>query len=105
MVVLNQEQAKALEYVRTVSKMSKVNLVQKVSRGKKFKQKQTEAINTIPLEDLIHALYVGYEVYTTPEERLTELYYSYSKYCGTVRTTVMKEVLDILDVKIDGINA
>jgi hypothetical protein len=103
MVVLNQEQAKALEYVRTVSKMAKVNLVQKVSRGKKFKQKQTEAINTIPLEDLIHALYVGYEVYITPEEQLREYFQDIPAREG--KRIVIREVLDILDIRIEGINA
>lgn len=69
-------------------------------------------LRTLGLHTFMTAIYVGYEVEKSSEEKFREIYDTYddeklkydhqfSAYCIT---QVLKEVLEALDVKIEGVN-
>src|SRR5205085_2490999 len=69
---------------------------------------ETEALNDFSLDDLIVALYVGYEVEMTKEEKLLQFYKEMKEFDSQYSKGVVDGVistLKILGIKIKGINA
>jgi hypothetical protein len=101
-VILSKKQADALESARRVFKHDAMIIKYHLSPHLPWLGKQEE-LNRVNPDTLISALYVGYEVELTPEERLRECY---EKSIGTRehRTSTIKHVLKILGIEIEGIN-
>lgn len=56
-------------------------------------------------DDLIRALYVGYEVEQTPEEKVKDYYDSQKYHIDEDHAEyAIRNVLDILNIKIEGVN-
>lgn len=63
-----------------------------------------EPLNRLKLDEVIRALYIGYEVEQTPEEKVFEYYKYKLSHSPTGRDTT-QHVLDLLGIKIKGINS
>lgn len=63
------------------------------------------SLNGMPLDTLIRALYIGYEVEQTVEEQLKDYYESIMRYDHIEEAEVFKSVLNIIGMKVKGINA
>ena len=62
-------------------------------------------LNELSLEQMAIALYVGYQVEETPEEKLLNLYGYYIENSDNgIEEDVIETVLEILGIKIEGIN-
>lgn len=72
-----------------------------------------EELRHIGLHDFMTAIYVGYEVEKSPTEKVREIYANYEdkKYghCDQFSANdikqVIKDVLEALEVKVEGVNA
>lgn len=70
-----------------------------------------ESLNSISLEDMAIILLIGYEIKKTPEEKIVDLFNNkviatgdYSQGYHDGKNCAIISVLDILNMKIDGIN-
>jgi hypothetical protein len=57
----------------------------------------------LPLDTLIRALYIGYEVEQTPEDKVREYYEAHNN-THTYTRKAIAHVLNLLDIKIKGVN-
>lgn len=113
-IKLTRKQAKAIEALIGESHLeSAISLtLYKFREQKKWNREELLSLNELSYEQILQALYVGYEVEETKEERLFTLFkeveeksmlgdednYFYG-YCSGI-----KETLKILKIKIKGIN-
>lgn len=99
-VKLTREQAYLLEHI--LVDYSKENIVKWAATEK---YSADHPLYSMPLNTLISALYVGYEVDPSAEDKLLDLYcqLSHSQF-GDVGKDAMKRTLEILDIKVKGIN-
>lgn len=102
--ILTQTQADALEYCLT--QMYEYEIVAMHNRHD-WSLDKAKPLKALHLNELICALYIGYEVKRTPEEHLLELY----KNCENSDSewtdgfiTGMLETLNNLNIKVKGIN-
>jgi hypothetical protein len=65
------------------------------------------AANSISHDDFILALYNGYEVEQTPEEKVREYYGKLNQHhdCDWREAMHIKKTLNLLGIKIEGVNA
>ena len=70
-----------------------------------WKGENYKHLNELSLEDMAIALYVGYQVEESPEEKLLNLYGYYIENSDNgIEEDVIETVLEILGIKIEGIN-
>lgn len=94
---------------------SKEVIVRNKARGDVFPEKYDE-LNDVNLDTLIRALYIGYEVEETPEEKVREFYRHHYEFGNKttngvyghledrIKYETVIEVLEMLNIKIEGVN-
>jgi hypothetical protein len=95
-VILTKQQAEALEKAKEYN-YREVIVAQKVTEhiNKSFLYGAT--IKEIPLDTLIRALYIGYEVEQTEQEKIQEIWdYNGNLFIGSPYQTGIKDTLRIL---------
>ncbi|MBT2727875.1 hypothetical protein J7E63_13090 [Bacillus sp. ISL-75] len=100
-VLLTKEQAEALENAleHCEEKAGVIeNHVRDLWSGKR------ELLNRLSLETITVALYIGYEIDKSPEEKIFNLYQFYSEWNNPSPKALIKNVLDILNIRIKGVN-
>jgi hypothetical protein len=105
-VVLTNEQAEALESALDLQGSNLANVVE--WHATNLWDGKRKALNGLQLDTLIRALYVGYEVEPSRDEKLRALYmehkvpngpgYHLGVLCG------IQEVLNIYGIKVRGVN-
>ena len=63
---------------------------------------KSKVLNTTPFDLVAKALYIGYEIDKSPEERVADYY---DEYCGREARAAVRTVFSILGIKIEGVNA
>jgi hypothetical protein len=116
---LTKEQAKSMEeIVKLIGEDnwygtydSKATVVKFKLEGQVFSGERSAA-NWVPNDDFIAALYIGYEVELTPEEKVKAYYDELRKGFGhcsfqpdDYRSMGAKTTLELLGIKIEGVNA
>jgi hypothetical protein len=103
--VITKAQAKSLERWLETFTGGKEELVKTHILGEEWVD-DSEALNGLSLERLIVALYIGYEVDETPEEKIASYYRSIvykTDFCNGLKTGV-RTALDLLNIKIEEVN-
>jgi hypothetical protein len=114
---LTKEQAKAIESIKqkiadglTFAYDSLAEAVQYKLEGQRFADERRPA-NELSNDDFIAALYVGYEVEQTPEEKVREYFNRvrpFEHHCemqpGDFKVMAIKHTLNLLGIKIEGVN-
>lgn len=108
-VTLNPEQGKLLsEYYEKYNLSTPEKRVKfiiehdnRVNRDNSFPYDFIPGLRT---DDLIKALYIGYEVEQTPEEKLLTYYEVEKNEQNVEAKTAIEETLKILGLKVEGIN-
>jgi hypothetical protein len=86
-------------------------IVRSKSRGEVFPS-DYDQLNQLDLDTLIRALYIGYEVEQTPEDKVREFFKEHwdklvdlvdQQEAKTICVTIYK-TLDLLGIKIEGVN-
>ena len=77
-VKLNSKQATALEYV--LSKYTGKEIILTHASNPNGWLERASGINSLDFDTLVKAIYYGYEIEQTPEEKLEELYDKYENY-------------------------
>lgn len=99
-VKLPSEVAKAIEKVNLRWTRSEIVEYHATGKGKW----DISYLNTLDLDTLITALYIGYEVEETPEEKIWDFYHTKAA-CEMHPHHAIQNVLNILNIKIEGVNA
>ncbi|MFS0776221.1 hypothetical protein ABC255_09460 [Neobacillus sp. 3P2-tot-E-2] len=103
--VLTKEQAEALESALDLQGCSKADVVE--WHAKNLWDGKREALNGMSLDILIRALYVGYELEKSLEEKVRELFETYNgaafSYNAGIRKGII-QTLELLGKKIKGVN-
>jgi hypothetical protein len=116
--LLTKEQAKAMEAIkakidegRTLTYASHTTAIRHKLKGESFFGERREA-SSISDDDFIAALYIGWEIEQTPEEKVREYYERVkpgSYHCelqpGDYKISAIKHTLNLLGIKIEGVNA
>lgn len=114
-VVLSKEQAVALEYA--LGKHYKEGVIRYHINHKGSWIQEAKPLNKLTLEDVICAIYIGYELEKSPEDRLIEVFEGLKKKTVDEDLSPMKRekaisaaeaifgTLDTLNIKVKGINA
>ncbi|OLS39101.1 hypothetical protein [Bacillus sp. MRMR6] len=113
-VVLTKEQAEAIEYWLNTYTGGKEELI-KIQITDAEWVDECESLNAITLDTLIRALYVGFEIEPSPEEKMVQIYKDaqrfYKKYIaeasGTFHAGQLEGIqitLDLFNIKIKGVN-
>jgi hypothetical protein len=118
-VVITKAQAEALEHWLETFTGGKEELVKTHILGEEWVD-ESEALNGLSLERLIVALYIGYEVYQSPEEQIKSYYENLVHSRNFASATAIggritheewqreiygvEKTLDFLNIKIDGVN-
>lgn len=106
-VKLPKDVAKALETVISNPFHSRREEVVRIhARDSKIWSEDCIPLNGIPLDTIIHALYIGYEVEETPEEKVREYYMKQTRHGNLIDSPdyVIRHVLDLLNIQIEGVN-
>ncbi len=110
-VSLPRDVAEAIETLRK-RELSNYGIVGAISGAPRCLSKEEEyAIDIIhkwkedkgvqyKYDKLLSALVNGFEIEQTPEEKVKEYYND----CGMIQKEVVREVLNLLDMKVDGVN-
>lgn len=106
---LTAEQAKAVEVA--MERLSKESIISAHVRfsDKWDRHDHVTSLNGMPLDTLVRALYIGYEVEKTEDELLLEAFNRGIKHDDRPETRSafragIKEALEILDISVSGIN-
>lgn len=105
-VVLTKEQAEAIENIKEVYSDYTFIIKSHVEDSDGWFGK-SEPLNDLNLDSLIRALYIGYEVEQTREEKLVQEYWQHKQKDVTAwgyYADGIKAAIDILDITIEGIN-
>jgi hypothetical protein len=107
--VIPREVAEAIEHYCDVP-AGNISIITRVLGGNLGEYERR--LTTIPFDDLVTAVYVGYEIEQTPEDKL-RAYYENAKQCADIYAngegfrieadTIVK-TLDLLGIKIGGVN-
>lgn len=115
---LSEEQAKALEALKDIwrddESYGRRQLVkEKLSGG--WSDSDLDSANSIDDDDFLAALYIGYEVEQSPEDKLRGVYSAHKKNAGMTSgyghglhagyVDGIETTLSILGIQIEGINA
>jgi hypothetical protein len=98
-VMLSKEEAKALESALEVNGGDKANVVHWHAR--ELWSNEREVLNDLDLDTVCRALYEGYEIEPSPEEKIKTYYDATPK---GYTTAVIEDVLNLLNIQIQGIN-
>jgi hypothetical protein len=105
---LTKEQAQTIGYFKESDDWTNSSLVEAHAYNPNRWEDSGSPINGMPVDTLIRALYIGYEVEQTPEEQLLQ-YYKMQKNSVSddqERTEVaIVRVLEFLKIKVKDINA
>lgn len=119
--VLTKKQAKAMESIQLMLEMASYHPWQSKADVVDFKLRRLDfhaersAADTISDDDFIKALYIGYEVEETPEDKVREVYRTAKEVEISMRTEKfqmkwegvqqgVKETLKALGITIEGVN-
>lgn len=101
-------QAQDIESLKHNYKMTEETIVESC-RDRSFFKYKAENIAHMPLDTLIRALYIGYEVEETPEDKVREYHneqYNYKDHdTQDSSPNAICNVLNMLGIKIDGVNS
>lgn len=111
--ILTQEQAKVLEFLKSESTVGEIATAfvggeLYLSEGEGF---DPYALDKVGLHTFMTAIYVGYEVEKSPADKVREIYEQFSQsneheeFFANDLKRVIKDVLNALDVPIEGVNA
>jgi hypothetical protein len=108
-VILTKEQAEALESAKSIQIEEGYDLSNIVAwKVNDLFSHDEEALNQLELDTLIKALYVGYEVEKSPEEKVRDYYHSIIETNTTpimnIKIATIEKTLDLLGIKIKGVN-
>ena len=114
-VKVSKEVAEAIEFVRNELRWRDDLVIRRILSSS-WERPETEILNAEGDYELsmkiINALINGYEIELTPEEKVAEYFSSikvhYEKYRfdrDSAKLTAVKDILAILGIKIEGINA
>lgn len=107
-VVLTQAQA---DGIKSLSERSNISIIEAHQKSPKGWIPSSSGLNGMPLDTLIRALYIGYEVEPSIQEKLLE---KYTEYKGHGYEHIsnreayrqgMRDALEIVPMKVEGINA
>lgn len=98
-VKVSREVAEAIERLRKNGHDNNSFIEGHVKYG--YELDENKCLNELDTETLARALLIGYEVEETPQERLKEYYDKTS----VVERIVIAETLEILNIKVKGVNA
>lgn len=112
-VKLTKKQADAIEKLLSMTYYKKDIIVDHHAKDDKRWDDEIESLNGLPLDTLIRALYIGYEVEQTVEEQLLEYYEKANR--NKLNTDIneqlwsgarmgMEKALNIIGMKVKGIN-
>lgn len=103
-VKITREQADAIESMRAKG-LPNSEIVSRHVHGDHIRVNNLKSMDTMSLEALVIALYIGYEVEETPEDKVREYYNSFSdNQSGEFGKSFVKRTLDLLNIKIVGVN-
>jgi hypothetical protein len=104
-VLLTKEQAEALESSLDLQGCKKADVVE--WHATNLWDGKRKALNQFPLDTLIRALYVGYELEMSPEEKVREFFEAVNggefSYNAGIRKGII-QTLELLGKKIKGVN-
>ncbi|MBU8597307.1 hypothetical protein KM908_14270 [Alkalihalobacillus clausii] len=100
-VVLTKEQAEAIQTLDRLP-VGKDDVIKQKAMGRVWGRDLT-CIDSLSLDELARALYVGYEVEKTQEERYEDVMGVYMDASDWDRS-VIELTLDLLGIKIEGVN-
>ena len=109
-ITLTKRQAvaleKALENLFTKETVLKTHASIELKEKEKWKGSKYEYLNELTLEEMAIALYRGYEVEETKEEKVLSLTKTHfdDKFCGYWYIRGITDTLNGLEIKIKGIN-
>lgn len=109
-VKLKREVAEAIETLRTPSNGFSNYAIIGMMNDHRESMKEIVVINNhmgqgkMHPDDLIAALVNGYEVEETPEEKVRRYYENHAEKVGNGKTVVLN-VLHLLEIQIEGVNA
>jgi hypothetical protein len=107
--VIPREVAEAIEHYCDVP-AGNISIITRVLGGNLGEYERR--LTTIPFDDLVTAVYVGYTVEQSPEEKVRE-YYKNAKQCADIyangegfriEAEAIIKTLDLLGIKIAGVN-
>lgn len=105
-VMLTQEEVKALESALTLSDGDKAHVVQ--WRATELFDGERAPLNEMDLNTVCRALYVGYEVEESPEDKILKFYKSLDtrrEFSADWHVSLaITKTLNLLNIKIKGIN-
>ena len=112
-VVVTKEVAEAIEYLRGRLDYKFADFMRVSSQGG-WSTVKSSPLNNIEIETLAGAILNGYEIEKSPEEKVREYYdnliaeddgTTHGTALRVTRTRVIIGTLDILGIKIEGVNA
>jgi hypothetical protein len=115
LMTVSKEVAEALEKVKEDQKNNFARIVEYHVEESPEWSSELAPLNSLSLDSMIRALYIGYEVEKTPEEKIKELFDSYGPQLTGFRAghhepddervqMGIKLTLDKLGMKVEGIN-
>ncbi|MEK5085883.1 hypothetical protein MKY98_02890 [Paenibacillus sp. FSL M8-0228] len=108
--ILTQAQAEAIDYFLTASHWTSEMFVRKHVENPHRWSAPRDVLNGVPLDTIIRALYIGYEVRQTMEERMLAHFKEPKGYLAEYDTENviyrkgMAKALEIAGIKVPGIN-
>jgi len=113
--ILTAEQAEAIRLIKGIDYSIIGIIISKSSRGKEIINPKYSALNGLDADTIMAALVNGYEIEKSSEEKLREYYTNNERlYFATMDKerreylailTAIEHTLDLLGIKIKGINA
>lgn len=106
-IVLNPKQGKMLKSFDLSTEKNRIECIMDHERYLGKEDLFGRRIPDLTTENLIKAIYIGYEVEKTPEEKLVDYYNDFKKVDGRDSEIITKTIintLNILDKKVEGIN-
>jgi hypothetical protein len=105
---LSYEQAKAIEAAKDSQQKQPWEHIEHFANHRFYKD--LAPLNELDMDTLIRALYIGYEIEVTPEDKVRERYLHLQNNPQglpwmAVRAEELKMTLDSLNIKIEGVNA
>ena len=98
-VLLSKLEAEALESALEINGGDKANVVQWHARD--LWESKRAPLNDIDLDTVCRALYVGYEVEQSPEEKVKNYY---NDFTAGYEKAIIVNTLNLLNIQIQGIN-
>lgn len=105
-VKISREASEAIELMRAQG-ATLTEIVERHYDGELIPVNGYEHVSGLSLDTLIRALYIGYEVEETPEDKVMELYKNpdlHELNPNSYRIGI-RDALNALNIKIDGVNA